>query len=108
MPLTEFMAQIREIMRQEIAGALTAQNTAPKEDLTIDEAAALLGVKKPTVYTYVSKKLIPSYKPGKHLIFKRSELLAFIAASKNSSNGNLAEMAENDFLKANKKGGVIK
>ncbi|QXP69208.1 helix-turn-helix domain-containing protein [Polaribacter sp. R2A056_3_33] len=44
----------------------------------IDEACKLIGKAKPTVYTLVRKRILPSYKNGKKLYFFRDELLEWI------------------------------
>ncbi|MCD8428635.1 helix-turn-helix domain-containing protein [Tenacibaculum finnmarkense] len=44
----------------------------------IDEACKLIGKAKPTVYTLVRKRILPSYKNGKKLYFFRNELLEWI------------------------------
>ncbi len=50
------------------------------EFLTVDEACALLGVKKATLYSYVSRGLVQSYKQGirRQRLYKRSELEALL------------------------------
>ncbi|MTI30205.1 helix-turn-helix domain-containing protein [Xanthovirga aplysinae] len=47
-----------------------------KEKLNAQEAADLLRIAKPTVYAYARDRVIPSYREGKRLFFKRSELVA--------------------------------
>lgn len=54
----------------------------------IDEACKLIGKAKPTVYTLVRKRILPSYKNGKKLYFFRNELLEWI------ENGRRKTMAE--------------
>ncbi len=54
----------------------------------IDEACKLIGKAKPTVYTLVRKRILPSYKSGKKLYFFRDELLEWI------ENGRRKTMAE--------------
>lgn len=54
---------------------------APKEGdalLTIDEAAAYLKIAKKTLYQYTSRRIIPYIKPGKHLLFKKADLLTWL------------------------------
>ena len=48
--------------------------------LTVDEACDLLGVKKATLYSYVSRGLVKSYKQGirRQRLYKRSELEALL------------------------------
>ena len=46
--------------------------------LTIDQAAALMGRTPHAVYRLVARRQIPFRKHGRRLLFKRSELLAFL------------------------------
>jgi len=49
---------------------------------TSDEAAEYCGVKITTIYSWVHDDLIPHYKPGGRLLFKRSELREWIESSR--------------------------
>lgn len=51
-----------------------------EEFLTVDEACALLGVKKATLYSYVSRGILNSYKQGirRQRLYRRSELEALL------------------------------
>lgn len=51
-----------------------------KEFLPIDEAAALMGRTPHAVYRLVARRQLPFRKHGRRLVFKRSELLAFLDA----------------------------
>ncbi len=48
--------------------------------LTVDEACELLGVKKATLYSYVSRGLVKSYKQGirRQRLYQRAELEALL------------------------------
>lgn len=50
--------------------------------IKIGDVADLLGVKKNRVYQLVFEKKIPYYKPTKVLLFKRSEIIAMIEATR--------------------------
>jgi excisionase family DNA binding protein len=50
--------------------------------LNVQEAAALLNLAVATIYEKTSERLIPHYKHGKKLLFKKSELLAWIELRK--------------------------
>ena len=47
--------------------------------LSIDETAELLGLKKPTIYKFVSRKQIPHIKLGGRLLFDQASLREWIA-----------------------------
>lgn len=50
--------------------------------INVQEAAALLNLAVATLYEKTSRKQIPHYKHGKKIMFKKSELLAWVEACK--------------------------
>jgi excisionase family DNA binding protein len=52
------------------------------EILTLEEASQFLNIAKQTIYGFTSKRLIPHFKRGKKLYFKKSELESWILESK--------------------------
>ncbi len=54
--------------------------------LNADEAAEFLKLKKSTLYKKTSRGEIPFHKPGKKLMFRRSELDGFIELSRHNPN----------------------
>jgi citrate synthase len=59
-----------------VGPGVTVMNRADEEYLTADEACALLDVKPATLYAYVSRGLVRSYKQGirRRRLYRRSEL----------------------------------
>jgi excisionase family DNA binding protein len=53
-----------------------------RELMNIQEAAALLNLAVNTIYEKTSERTIPFYKHGKKIMFKKSELLAWIDSRK--------------------------
>lgn len=55
-----------------------AQRVEDADFLSVDEAAALLGVKKETLYAYVSRGVLRSYKQGigRKRVYRRDEVNA--------------------------------
>jgi citrate synthase len=51
-----------------------------EEFLTVDEAAALMGVKPATLYAYVSRGVLKSYRQGmkRQRLYRRAEVEALI------------------------------
>ena len=51
-----------------------------EEFLTVDEAAALMGVKRETLYAYVSRGVLKSYRQGmkRQRLYRRAEVDALI------------------------------
>jgi excisionase family DNA binding protein len=64
---------IREILKEE---RLASENNTTL--LNIQEAAALLNLAVTTIYEKTSERSIPYYKHGKKIMFKKSELLAWV------------------------------
>lgn len=54
------------------------QNIDGTEYLDVDEAAAVLGVKKATLYAYVSRGMLQSYRQsvGRNRLYRRAEVEA--------------------------------
>jgi citrate synthase len=71
------------------------QTIAGIDYLDVDEAAALLGVKKATIYAYVSRGLLRSYKQGvgRKRLYLRAEIEALRAVQ-----AGAAPLAEADDL----------
>jgi excisionase family DNA binding protein len=58
----------------------------PGELLNMDEAAKFIGVAKPTLYTYTSKRIIPFIKRGgKIILFRLSDLQKWLQEGKRES-----------------------
>ena len=67
---------------------------ASKEVLTLEEAAAFLGVKKSTLYKMTHFSQIPYYKPaGKLIFFEKSALLDWVRNVKVKSEDEIREEA---------------
>jgi excisionase family DNA binding protein len=51
-----------------------------EEFLTVDEAAALMGVKRETLYAYVSRGVLKSYRQGmkRQRLYRRAEVEALV------------------------------
>ena len=61
--------------------------------LTVSEAAALLTLAVPTVYSKVCQREIPFSKRGKRLYFSKKELLDWIASGKKKTAKELEQEA---------------
>jgi len=80
-PLEVFPAEIREII-------------SAKETLTLEEAAAFLGIKRSTLYKMTHEQIIPFYKPnGKLVYFEKTDLLDWIRRNRVSSDAEITEAA---------------
>jgi excisionase family DNA binding protein len=76
---TELKSLLKEILRE-----ISTEERREVENNTtlinIQEAAALLNLAVNTLYEKTSEKSIPHYKHGKKIMFKKSELLAWVEA----------------------------
>lgn len=65
----------------------TTDNLSTADDfLTVNEAADLLHLKKPTVYSKVSRGELPVMKRGKRLYFSKQELLEYVQAGRKDAS----------------------
>jgi len=71
--------------------------------LTIQQAAELLSLTVPTLYSKVSKGELPVMKRGKRLYFSRTELLDYIKEGRKKTNAEIEAEAK-VYLLNNKKG----
>ena len=55
-----------------------------EEYIGAEEAARILGVKRPTLYAYVSRGVLKSYRPGlkRARLYKRAEVEALVRLSR--------------------------
>ena len=83
-----------------------AENHYPPGDelLTIEQAAEFLSLTKPTIYTMVSRGMIPSMKRSKRLYFSREDLMNYIKRGRRETNDEIAACAD-EYL-TTKKGGA--
>lgn len=72
------------------------QTEVPVADqlLTIEEAAELLSLSKPTIYSKVSKGELPFMKRSKRLYFSKSELIEYLKKGRKKTNTELEKEAE--------------
>src|SRR6218665_250201 len=83
--VTLTVAEFKSLIRETVAAILderklNEQNTETL--MNVQEAAALINLAIPTLYEKTSSRIIPHYKHGKKLLFKKSELLAWVESTK--------------------------
>lgn len=72
----EFKSLLKETLTEILSeGKIVSENESTL--INIQEAAALLNLAVATIYEKTSEKIIPHYKHGKKIMFKKSELLAW-------------------------------
>ena len=74
--------------------------------MTVHETAELLKIKAETVYSNVSKGLLPAMKQGNRLYFSRAELMEYVKAGRKLTLAETAAQA-NAYVQGKKKGGKI-
>lgn len=75
------MEAIRAIVREEIRSAVGGSN---EEYMTVQEASAYTKYSVDTLYTYASKRIIESLNKGNKLLFRKSDLDAWLNKKKAS------------------------
>jgi excisionase family DNA binding protein len=71
---------IREVLYEFFDSRQGVSNDS--ELIDVKQASAMLNLARATVYEKTSLKLLPHYKKGKKIMFKRSELLAWLESGK--------------------------
>lgn len=73
---------------------MSALNVQPQSEefITVDEACNVLHIAKPTLYKLCQRKEVPHYKPSKELLFRKSELVKWVEASRSNGMQTREEM----------------
>ena len=66
-----------------------AAKAGNQEFISAKEAAAWLGVPLRSLHQYVQQGLLPSYKLGRHRLFRKGELLSALGADRTPSRGEI-------------------
>ena len=102
--LENFLREMMEI--KEVTDPVSDYQPAPKEILTVNDAANLTGLAKQTIYTKVSRREIPHYKAKRKVYFKRTELIEWMLGEKRDTQTALqlkaADFIENQKVKRKK------
>jgi len=61
---------------------LSGFGLGPEKPITVEEASAFLNMPVNTIYSLTSSKKIPCFKPGKNLLFYKSELTEWVKESR--------------------------
>ncbi|PKP19450.1 MAG: hypothetical protein CVU05_11335 [Bacteroidetes bacterium HGW-Bacteroidetes-21] len=70
-----------ELNQEILSGISRKDSEAPTRTgdiMNVDEAAAYLKMAKQTVYSMVSRRLLPYFKRGKRVFFRKEELLSWL------------------------------
>jgi excisionase family DNA binding protein len=69
--------------------ASETENSGNREFLRAREAAIWLGVPLRSLHQYVQQGLLPSYKLGRHRLFRKGELLSSLGADRTASRSEI-------------------
>ena len=94
----ELIKKISERVSENVIESINSSIPAEVSSfLTIDEAAKLINLTKPTVYGLVHQNKIPYIKKGKRLYLVKAELLDWINSGKQTTKSE-AEIKADDYL----------
>jgi excisionase family DNA binding protein len=93
--------QLEILIDKSVRKALSERDTPSTEVinelLNVTEAAKLIGVAKPTLYFYTSKRLIPFIKRGgKKILFRRADLQSWLQEGKKASISEINKELDKD------------
>lgn len=94
--------EFKSLLKELIVELLADEKFGVKSEdslINVQEAAALLNLAVPTIYEKTSQKSIPHYKHGKKIMFKKSELLAWVEARRIKTIHEIRSEAAADMLK---------
>ena len=93
------LSNIEDLLLDIKLGPLPAKSTDQDEQfLNIQQAAELLHLSVPTMYSKVHRNELPYMKRGKRLYFNKSELQAYIKEGRKLTNEELKEQAH-EYIK---------
>jgi excisionase family DNA binding protein len=98
----EFKSLLKETLR-EILSEDKIVNHNESTLINIQEAAALLNLAVATIYEKTSEKVIPHYKHGKKIMFKKSELLAWVESRRVKTIHEIRKEASSLTLSRNRR-----
>lgn len=91
---TNFETVVRDLVHESVKDEVKNIIESQKEILTIEEAAALLGLSKSYIYKMTAKGNIPFYRPlGKVMYFERTVLLDWVRSHPGQTRENIAAAA---------------
>lgn len=82
-----FKRWIKEAQLENQPPAVESEN--PEQLLTIQEAASLLHLTVPTIYSKVSRKELPVMKRSKRLYFSKQSLIEWVQQGRQKSNAEI-------------------
>jgi excisionase family DNA binding protein len=100
--ITLTVRDLKSLIRETVSHVLDERESKKTNNETlmnVQEAAALVNLAVATLYEKTSERIIPHYKHGKKLLFKKSELLAWIESTKRKTVHEIRQEALKHTLK---------
>ena len=100
--ITLTVNELKDLIRETMANRIDERELKKNNNETlmnVQEAAALINLAIPTLYEKTSTRIIPHYKHGKKLLFKKSELLAWVESTKRKTVHEIKQEALKRTLK---------
>lgn len=92
-----------KIANQQPAPQQQAPHQPTTEILDVDGAAILLGLKKTYIYKLTHNRIVPYYKTGKRIYFKRDELVGYVMRIRVKTQDEIEQEAENYLARKSRK-----
>lgn len=86
----EFKEFLRDAIKEVLGDVIPTLKEEAPDILDVEQAAKFLRLKINTIYEKTSRKLIPHFKQGNKLYFKRSELETWVTRGKIKTSDELA------------------
>lgn len=87
--VSELMTKLDKIERLLLDAKEKTSTQQQDELLTIDQAAILLNIKNPTIYSLVSRGELPVMKRSKRLYFSKLELINYLKQGRKKTNSEI-------------------
>lgn len=98
-------SDLQDIIAETVNACLRRNLTIPQPEtdalLTVPQAAAFLSLSVPTVYTLISKGVIPHMKRSKKVYFTKLELIEYLKQGRKKTTAEI-EVQTDAFLKSRK------
>ena len=109
--LKEFLREILEpiideCLERAMNKYINSMALEPKDDsgvFTMDETAKYLKISKPTLYGLTAKRIIPHYKRGKRLYFRKADMDEWIYKGKVKTDAEIKDEVSNYFVRRTKR-----
>lgn len=98
--------ELETLINKAVSAAISSLITPPPfktplddEYLDVEQTAKMLHKKVATIYHYTRNRIIPSYKRGNRLLFKKAELQNWVDACKIKTNEEIEQIAKTYYSK---------